>query len=90
MNKLNMRLCHAQCWRSILGVVLTFFLLNNAHTDAPTKHALLIGIDEYKAVGDLNGCVNDIELMRSILIGKFDIPDENIKLLKTRRLQEQK
>ena len=68
--------------RVLLGAFIVLLMPSNGYTETPTKHALLIGIDEYKAVGDLNGCVNDIELMRSILIGKFEIPDENITLLK--------
>ena len=49
-----------------------------------TKRALLIGIDDYKAtqISDLRGCVNDVELMRSILIDRFEMSPENIEVLK--------
>lgn len=49
-----------------------------------TKRALLIGINEYKAasVSDLGGCVNDVELMKSLLVGKFDFPAENVLVLR--------
>ena len=55
----------------------------NAAADQPTKRALLIGIDDYKAdhISDLRGCVNDVMLMREILIGKFDVPPDNIMVL---------
>lgn len=49
---------------------------------APGKRALLIAIDEYEAVSDLNGAGNDVELMRSVLIGKFDFPEENVMILR--------
>ncbi len=50
----------------------------------PTKHALLIGIDNYKAsqISTLRGCVNDVELMKTILIGKFDFPAANVTVIK--------
>lgn len=49
-----------------------------------SKRALLIGIDEYKAdhISDLQGCGNDVDLMRTILIGKFNIPPEHVTVLK--------
>ncbi len=58
----------------------------------PTKRALLIGIDDYKASGvtDLRGCVNDVELMKNILIGKFDVPAENVEVLKDTEATHQK
>lgn len=49
----------------------------------PIKRALLIGIDEYESpdIRDLGGAVNDVELMQSVLIGKFAIPAQNIRVL---------
>ncbi|MBI2479375.1 MAG: caspase family protein [Planctomycetia bacterium] len=35
------------------------------------KLALLVGVDKYKAVTDLQGCVNDIKDMKDLLIGNF-------------------
>lgn len=46
------------------------------------KLALLVGIDRYAAVSALNGCVNDVEEMKALLIGKFDFSPENITVLK--------
>jgi uncharacterized caspase-like protein len=59
----------------------------NAAADQPTKWALLIGIDDYKAdhISDLRGCVNDVMLMREILVGKFDVPPDNIRVLSNRQ-----
>ncbi len=47
------------------------------------KLALLVGINEYKSptVKNLNGCVNDVENMRTLLITKFDFKEENIQTL---------
>jgi len=49
-----------------------------------TKRALLIGINEYKApsVPTLGGSVNDVELMKATLIGKFDFLPENVLVLR--------
>ena len=59
----------------------------NTAAGQPTKRALLIGIDDYKAdhISDLRGCVNDVMLMREILVGKFDVPPDNIKVLTNRQ-----
>jgi hypothetical protein len=46
-----------------------------------TKRALLIGIDKYPKLSQLEGCVNDVRLMRSILEETFGFPPENVTLL---------
>jgi Caspase domain/Subtilase family len=48
------------------------------------KWALLIGIDQYQSpdIRTLQGAVNDVMLMRDVLIGKFNVPEKNIKILK--------
>lgn len=46
------------------------------------KLALLVGIDRYAAVTSLHGCVNDVEEMKALLVGKFDFPPENITVVK--------
>ncbi len=48
------------------------------------KFALLVGINRYKfpnKVSPLEGCVNDVEDMKALLIGKFGFEPENIKVL---------
>lgn len=50
-------------------------------TPTPAKRALLIGIDHYPKVTPLEGCVNDVQLMRSILQETFGFPAENVTLL---------
>jgi hypothetical protein len=49
------------------------------------KWALLIGINQYAKLAaryQLNGCVNDVELMASILEDNFGLPQGNITLLR--------
>jgi Caspase domain len=50
----------------------------------PNKWALLIGIDKYKysEVRPLSGCVNDVNLMESILRENFGFPDSHITVLR--------
>ncbi|MCH8905276.1 MAG: caspase family protein, partial [Bacteroidetes bacterium] len=47
----------------------------------PVKYALLVGINDYEAVNDLEGCINDVENMKALLRGKFDFQEENILIL---------
>ena len=49
---------------------------------APTRRALLIGIDAYAPPNTaLTGCVNDVQLMRDVLVEHFHFPQENVALL---------
>ena len=45
------------------------------------KLALLVGIDKYEKVSDLDGCVNDVENMKALLRDKFGFEESNIKVL---------
>lgn len=65
-------------------VLATFCSAPLSFSQTGTTHALLIGIDEYEAqqISDLAGCANDVELMRRVLIGKFDVASANITVLK--------
>ena len=45
------------------------------------KLALLVGINKYKAVNGLSGCVADVRNMQGLLRGKFDFPDDSIRVL---------
>jgi hypothetical protein len=50
-----------------------------------TKRALLVGINKYKypdVVSPLAGSLNDVEDMKSVLIGKFEFDPANIQTLK--------
>jgi hypothetical protein len=45
------------------------------------KLALLVGIDNYENVSDLDGCVNDVENMKSLLRDKFGFKERDILTL---------
>jgi metacaspase-1 len=46
-----------------------------------TKFALLIGINYVGQSAELNGCINDVIIMRDILINKFGYKENNIIIL---------
>jgi Caspase domain len=50
-------------------------------TGVSDRRALLIGIDAYPHLRQLDGCVNDVTLMRSILQERFAFPPENVTLI---------
>ncbi|MFQ5858615.1 MAG: caspase family protein [Anaerolineae bacterium] len=55
------------------------------NTNNRNKWALLIGIDKYAKLAaryQLNGCVNDVQLMAGILQDNFGFPEDNITLLR--------
>ena len=45
------------------------------------KLALLVGINNYKAVNGLSGCVADVRNMEGLLRGTFEFPDDSIRVL---------
>jgi hypothetical protein len=45
------------------------------------KRALLVGINNYKKVNDLNGCINDVTNIRSILKTYYDYTNSGIRVL---------
>jgi Caspase domain len=45
------------------------------------KLALLVGINKYKEVNGLSGCLADVRNMQGLLRGKFDFPDDSIRVL---------
>ena len=53
----------------------------------PSKWALLVGINIYRNSGarpdfsNLAGCVNDVEDMKSLLLGTYDFPPDHIQVL---------
>lgn len=50
--------------------------------------AVLIGINQYPG-SPLNGCVNDIVIMRSILMQKYGVPSKDIRVLTDSRATKQ-
>ena len=43
--------------------------------------AVLVGINNYKGNGDLNGCVNDVLYMRDILRQKYKVEESDIRVI---------
>jgi uncharacterized caspase-like protein len=75
--------CKSYIRFTILVICLCLISTLNVAADKANKWVLLVGIDDYKAghISDLRGCVNDVMLMRDILVGKFNVPTGNIKIL---------
>lgn len=48
---------------------------------ANARRALLIGIDDYPHMTPLAGCVNDVNLMRSVLTENLGFPEKHITML---------
>jgi hypothetical protein len=73
-----------RCFLWLLAVVLSCAIGFNAAAQAPqgVKRALLIGINEYKAVPSLQGSVNDVETMREILVTRWGFAPGNITVLR--------
>jgi len=66
-------------------------IVPSVSTRAPIKKALLVGINKYPKDldADLEGCVNDVENMRSLLIKKFKFDPENIRVIINERALRQ-
>ena len=48
---------------------------------SPRHHVLLVGIDAYTGANPLNGCVNDIDAIQRVLVGKLGVDLARIKRL---------
>jgi hypothetical protein len=67
-----------------LMVVLACFGASSAIADgAPgVRRALLIGVNDYRAVPALQGSVNDIETMQEILVARWGFAPSNVRVLR--------
>ena len=56
---------------------------NPVSTTRPTRLALLVGVNDYKAdaLPDLAGCVNDVHAMKSLLIGQYGFAAQDVRVL---------
>ena len=64
-----------------LGLLALSILAGPERAAAAGRKALLIGINEYMAVPDLRGALNDIELIRDVLVTRFGFAAEDIEVL---------
>lgn len=69
--------------RAFILILMPFFALA---AWASTKHALLIGISDYKISGlvSLKGPENDLWLMKKVLLDKFQFKEKDITILKNK------
>lgn len=75
-----------RCGRYLLHF-FAIVLLCAINTDAgglgaPTRRALLIGINEYRTVPSLQGSINDIETMRQVLITRWGFAPAHITVVR--------
>lgn len=76
-----------------LGGLALVVAAGPAAADEPGRHALLIGINDYRTndapatsgggprFPDLNGAVNDVELLAGVLVDRFGFPPERVARL---------
>ncbi|MCH5376079.1 MAG: caspase family protein, partial [Planctomycetes bacterium] len=48
--------------------------------------AVLFGINDYKSISDLRGCVNDVRNDQSLLVDVFDFPSPNVRVFTDREV----
>ncbi|MYM62681.1 caspase family protein [Pseudomaricurvus sp. HS19] len=75
-------------WRSFLAVAaICAGLLCGGEASAAQRKALLIGINDYASpeVNDLRGAVNDVEMLRRILITRMGFQPADIRMLTDRQ-----
>ncbi len=62
-------------------LIWIFFLFAAVDVVAAEKKALLVGINDYKYIRDLEGTGNDVELVKTTLINKYGFSNEDITVL---------
>jgi hypothetical protein len=65
--------------RALLFLCFPLVLASGLYA-APAKYAMLVGINKYPG-NALNGCVNDVTNLRTMLIDNFGFPAENVVML---------
>jgi flagellar motor protein MotB len=70
-------------------ILLSFTYTISSHDIYDNSWALIIGIDKYDNVRELNYAVKDAESIREILSTSFDFPVENITILKNKNATKQ-
>ncbi|HLP44728.1 MAG TPA: caspase family protein, partial [Candidatus Kapabacteria bacterium] len=68
------------------GMILIFIFTFNCQIGAVTKHALLIGIDDYSISGldNLKGTDNDLQLIKNVLLDNLRFKEQDIITLKNK------
>jgi len=67
----------------IIHFIIFLWVFMPVSTLAAGKHALLIGIEDYRSSGitSLKGAINDVELMKGVLRERFGFQDKNFIML---------
>ncbi len=75
------------CKTLYVSILALIFISIPTNSPASTKHALLIGINDYEGTGldSLDGAVNDIELIKKVLWERYGFEEKNIIVLKDKR-----
>ena len=75
---------------NLLSILLFTFGLSITTEDIyENSWALIIGIDKYDKVQNLNYAVKDAESIQNILVNLFDFPVDNVILLKNEQATKQ-
>ncbi len=59
------------------NTITTALNTKSEHSENVNKYALLVGINKYQYQKNLNGAVNDVENMKSLLVNRFGFPDND-------------
>ena len=72
--------------RWILGLAIVASTLFGplARAEEGTRRALLIGINTYERLPKLRGAINDVETMKALLVTRFAVSEDNIRVLTDR------
>ena len=84
MRPIARRLALAALLMAVAPFFATASAAQSATSDAGSggvRRALLIGINEYMALPDLRGALNDLELLKPVLIKRFGFREEHIRVV---------
>ena len=78
---------------AIIFSLLCSILIGATSAEAERRLALLIGINDYSLAdpslrANLEGCLNDVALMESVLCDTFDFPRQNVRVLRNDEASE--
>ncbi len=90
-----------QKWASVIVFLVLFILFSILTLAAQTRRALLVGIDNYAPGGkydflcrkewkNLEGCLNDVESVKGILVSRFRFNPTHIHTLKDKEATKQR
>jgi Caspase domain len=72
---------HRRCSRRLLSLFVVLGLLTICLPAQAERYALVVGIDKYPHVNQLQGCVQDVRDYHSLLTGQYGFADANVTVL---------